>query len=422
MRDLFLLAALAGFLLSNGLAFAQGCFFTTGQPYAICGTNGATLSQVYTPGGVIILSSTYALPDDLPNDILPEDVQVIARGPVLSFSGSQILREVQSGDTLYSVFSSYREENNYGTSPENSAVKFGGFVGRRVTGSDVTWTVAFDASVDFEKYRSRQIPLIFDRGPYEIPGADNMRVDAGLNLGAEIPLGSQNSAFFAGRLGYISLTTSRDLIEYRSFTAPMMGQRKIRTRGRTYGYSIGGDLGFKTERRIRDNLFLGLTGSLSAVHEYIQGFTEKVSVFSPGFGSTVGGPAGPLPVGTPTFSFGDYNKTSVQSRIGAAISRPFRSNGRAAVGTLSAAWHHEFADNSRTIDVFAPTAITGTSSGDSSLTINTPAPDRDFFTVGAGLASEFASGSGLWSINYEATLGHKYLTEHTVSLGIGIQF
>ena len=55
-------------------------------------------------------------------------------------------------------------------------------------------------------------------------------------------------------------------------------------------------------------------------------------------------------------------------------------------------------------------------------TIHTSDPDRDYFTVSAGVAALFADERASLSLEYEVVLGHDFIDEQVVRLQVGYRF
>lgn len=401
------------------------CASTVATPYTVCGSNGGTTSQVYTPGSVIILSRSYSFDGGSSQNLLPEESLQVTRNRSLNlFLGSDSDRNYKDNFFLR-TFADLQKVADTTTTPGNSSTRLGLAVGKKFKLDNGELSVALDISHHTEKYDTTEaryssfVPTLVP-----VPSADSQRTDIGFSLARSFEISSGISAHVGGRFGAISLKTSRDILDFEFLGSP--NTRLLKTGGNTDGFSYGLNFGLRSEQRLRSGTYLGLSSSIIAVHERINPYTERLSVASaaPSWsaGASPGEPNGSLEAGTATYSFGADSRTSIKSRIGATVVHPFRLRGNFAAVSLGAAWIHEFADNSRSVSVFAPNIITGTVSGDSLFSIRSASPDRDYLTGRIGVGSSLGNNKGSWNISYEALVGHEYLESHTLSFDVGIRF
>jgi outer membrane lipase/esterase len=81
--------------------------------------------------------------------------------------------------------------------------------------------------------------------------------------------------------------------------------------------------------------------------------------------------------------------------------------------TVSAEWQHEFAGDARLIRASAI--------GGASINARTDDPDRDYFTLGAGLVATLRGGKQGF-IHYHAIVGRDDFTHHGFTAGIRFEF
>jgi outer membrane lipase/esterase len=86
------------------------------------------------------------------------------------------------------------------------------------------------------------------------------------------------------------------------------------------------------------------------------------------------------------------------------------------VPQIMAEWRHEFEDDSRNIKARYIHDVTNTS-----FSVPTDDPDRDYFALGAGLSVLLGRGIGAF-FNYETALGLKRITHHQFTAGFRMEF
>ncbi|MEL6323706.1 MAG: autotransporter outer membrane beta-barrel domain-containing protein [Pseudomonadota bacterium] len=249
---------------------------------------------------------------------------------------------------------------------------------------------------------------------WPVPQASEDRTDYGLSVGGTFSINPDLVAFGSLRVGRIELETDRRVFKLDGVGAP--GSPPSETpvpdfgfdgEGETTGVSYGAEIGLARSLLLPSGFVGTVSGSLAWAHERIDGFEEKSSELSDfGFEDDT------------TFTFGDDSRTSVLSRVGFAVARPFRAGGALIVPGLDASWFHEFADDSRSIDVRASDAV---NPGGADFQISTTPPDRDYFMLGASLASISNNGFVI-SARVETLLGHDFIHENSLSLSAGVRF
>ncbi|MCQ8105115.1 autotransporter outer membrane beta-barrel domain-containing protein [Methylomonas sp. SURF-2] len=109
---------------------------------------------------------------------------------------------------------------------------------------------------------------------------------------------------------------------------------------------------------------------------------------------------------------------SLQTSAGIQASAAFSTSFAVLIPQVSADWTHEFALGQRNVSVrfaqdFRPDPTV--------FSYQTERPDRDFFHVGGGLVAVFPRELQAY-VNFEALLGHAYLTDYVGTVGIRLGF
>lgn len=143
----------------------------------------------------------------------------------------------------------------------------------------------------------------------------------------------------------------------------------------------------------------GPTLNISYLHTDIDGFTET-------------GAQGL------NLTFDDQEAESLQSWLGVAVSRTISLDFGVAVWQARAQWIHEFADDSRTIDVrYAADPFADSPA----IRLTTEDPDRNRGRLGTGVSVVFAGGISAFA-DLEGVVGHKDVESYTVTSGIRFTF
>lgn len=116
-------------------------------------------------------------------------------------------------------------------------------------------------------------------------------------------------------------------------------------------------------------------------------------------------------------AFADQGVESVTTTIGTQISYAVSTAWGVVMPSLHGEWHHQYKDGSRNIAV---RFLGDTTSGLAFNTV-TAAPDRNYFTVGAGLSGTFAKGLSAF-VNYDALLGYRDVESHLFTMGARLEF
>ncbi len=117
-------------------------------------------------------------------------------------------------------------------------------------------------------------------------------------------------------------------------------------------------------------------------------------------------------------TFEDQAAESVQTWLGAAVSRTFSTGFGVTVLQARAQWIHEFADDSRTVDVrYAADPFTDSPT----ITLTTEDPDRNRGRIGAGASFVFPGGASGF-LDAETIVGHTDVESYTVTAGLRFTF
>ena len=111
----------------------------------------------------------------------------------------------------------------------------------------------------------------------------------------------------------------------------------------------------------------------------------------------------------------DQTVESLQTVIGAQVAKNFSTSWGVTVPYAKLDWHHEFEDDSRTTTfqyVFDPF--------NTSYTLNTDAPDSDYFVAGLGVNMVFDGGQVF--ADYQTPLGLRDVTNHAFTVGAKLDF
>lgn len=117
-------------------------------------------------------------------------------------------------------------------------------------------------------------------------------------------------------------------------------------------------------------------------------------------------------------TFEDQSSESVQTWLGAAVSRTFSTGFGVTVLQARAQWVHEFADDSRTVDVgYAADPFPDSPT----ITLTTDDPDRNRGRIGLGASFVFPGGASGF-VDGETVVGHADVESYTVTAGIRFSF
>ena len=137
-------------------------------------------------------------------------------------------------------------------------------------------------------------------------------------------------------------------------------------------------------------------------------------------------------------AFDEQEIESFRANLGVQLSRNFNTSFGSIRPTFSLDWHHEFEDKPRQLKVKyaledalvgAPATVpgetndfrTGFDGCASCFTLESDAPDSDFFVVGTGLAASFANGLQAFAM-LEGLLNYDDLNTYALTIGLRGQF
>ena len=109
---------------------------------------------------------------------------------------------------------------------------------------------------------------------------------------------------------------------------------------------------------------------------------------------------------------------SLRTTLGTQFSYAISTSWGVAMPQLWGEWHHEFADDKQSIGVRYLGALT---TGSQEFNVYTANPDRDYFTLGAGLSGTFAHGVSAF-FSYNALLGYKDVSGNQFMVGGRMEF
>jgi len=115
-------------------------------------------------------------------------------------------------------------------------------------------------------------------------------------------------------------------------------------------------------------------------------------------------------------SFEDQDIDSLQSAIGAQASYALSYSWGVLLPGARAEWVHEFDDDRRTITARFAGDPTG-----APIAIQTDGPDRNFFRLGLSLSAVLPGGISPFA-DFEQRVGHDFLDEQKLSLGVRFEF
>lgn len=170
------------------------------------------------------------------------------------------------------------------------------------------------------------------------------------------------------------------------------------TRGNEYAanLSAGYDFHYKS-------FTSGPYGRVSYQNNQIDSYQEKSTVpASPGFGSLL--------------SIGNQSAQSTRTALGGQLSYALSTKHGVFTPTARAEWLHEYNNGSRLINARFINDPTNTT-----FSISSNNPDRNFFNLGSGLSATLAHGASAF-LFYEAMVGNNNITQHSISAGIRSEF
>lgn len=117
--------------------------------------------------------------------------------------------------------------------------------------------------------------------------------------------------------------------------------------------------------------------------------------------------------------FEDQEVESVTTTLGTQLSYSMSTPDGVFLPYIRGEWHHEFEDDSRDIIV----RFAGDLRRRLPFTTATADPDRNYFTVGAGISGTLAQAQGISAFfNYDALLGYDDVDSHVFTVGARMEF
>lgn len=125
-----------------------------------------------------------------------------------------------------------------------------------------------------------------------------------------------------------------------------------------------------------------------------------------------------IPITGAGLRYEEQDISSVQTRIGVAVSKPFVVNALTFVPFIQLDYIHEFANDQRTLRA---SFVEDRRPDPFSFTFKSNPPDRDFFEIRTGMVAEIFDG-GVGYIDGRAILGHDLVENYGVKGGLRIAF
>ena len=170
------------------------------------------------------------------------------------------------------------------------------------------------------------------------------------------------------------------------------------TRGNEYAanLSAGYDFHYKS-------LTAGPYGRVSYQNNQIDGYQESATApTADGYGSLL--------------SIGSQSAQSTRTAVGGQLSYALSTKHGVFTPTARAEWLHEYNNGSKFINARYINDPSNTT-----FSINSDSPDRNFFNLGTGLSATLAHGASAFMF-YEAMVGNNNLTQHSINAGIRSEF
>jgi outer membrane autotransporter protein len=142
----------------------------------------------------------------------------------------------------------------------------------------------------------------------------------------------------------------------------------------------------------------GLAASLEFERTEIDGYSEKNA-----------DPTG-------SFRYDDDDIETLTSTLEGRLQKTFYSGSVAVVPVVYLRYLHEFADDSRTIEATVRESVSGLP-GEDEVKFRTNNPDRNYFSVGGGVFTDFGVGLSAFA-SFDVLFGHSYRNEQTVNVGV----
>lgn len=349
-----------------------------------CGQNGATNSQVFSPGSRIIRPQELAQFIEERQEGEGRSAVAVARA-FRSGTGPLVFSS-QSG-TPGSGINVFTEELLSWEDQDETDNEIALDTDRRLGTVGIGWSTALysvAAAIDF-----------LDEDT-DFDGGSSERNEIGLKVSGTVDLGNSFFVFGGARIAAIDVDTRRRT-EFINISEGFFDEPELTGRGDTDGNLYALALGAGHVAAVGDGWVIGTGASLTYQREEIDGFTER-------FRS----------INRDSFTFEDQERESLLSRLEIEVARPFVASGTIYVPSLQAAYLHEFEDDARDIDVTASSFVNAFQ-GPETVSLRTNDPDRDYLSVGFGIEARPTSGNWTVSADYGALVGHDFLDQHTLA-------
>lgn len=170
------------------------------------------------------------------------------------------------------------------------------------------------------------------------------------------------------------------------------------TRGNEYSFNISAGYDFHY-----GSFTAGPYGRVSYQNIQIDSYQENATASSsPGFGSLL--------------SIGKQSAQSTRTAVGGQISYALSTKYGVFMPTARAEWLHEYNDGSKLINAQFINDPTNTT-----FSIRSDNPDRNFFNLGTGISATLAHGTSAFMF-YEAMVGNDNIAQHSISAGFRAEF
>lgn len=209
--------------------------------------------------------------------------------------------------------------------------------------------------------------------------------------------------FIEGTLGYgdYEYDMRRDVFYLNNNPGnPSMGEDidqslTSKTDGENWNWSLGVGYNWYT-----DSSNWTLIGKLIGIDAEVDGYSER---------------GGEL-----AMQLDDQDFESLQSIISGQFAHNISMDFGVMVPFVNVAWHHEFEDDTRSINARYVFDINN-SDPENTLTFQTTGLDEDFFRLGLGV-NFVLTGGNQWFINYDTLLGLREVTSHALTVGLRMEF
>ncbi|MEL6837870.1 MAG: autotransporter outer membrane beta-barrel domain-containing protein [Pseudomonadota bacterium] len=360
----------------------------------ICGFNGGTTSQIYSPGSVIILGpdrSAAPLSRVEDDDEFAELVTQQGGGGDTT-QGSGLVAWFTDGTFIYEERETSDGRPGLEELRAQTAVGAAFPLGSGL-GAFALYVGAANTDIaEFDYINRVNVAL-------PVPSAEIDRREIGVAGIARLPFSPAMAGFVRGQAGRIALDTQREVFGLEAVDSlPIPGTDIINARisgsGETDGWSASVGAGLQNSRNVTGRISMTITASFDLWQETVAEYMESSGD------------------GEPLFRFEEDVRQSAQSRLAISLARAPLPGAAPVTPSARLAWHHEFAADPRTINFRAFDPIADQEPADFS--IETEEPDRDFFTLGLGLAIPLQSGA--LRADYETVLGHDLIEQHSLNL------